>query len=1453
MQTSGDSDFGNLPSIESNLDDENVDAQTIDNPSGSVNSSPEARLVQESRVHTDALDDLSDSVDSSQEVRPVQESHITNQQQQDLEETAHDTSEETQDDPSIEVESNNTLDEGQAELFCPLHLVRFWDKPHQLMHTNHMEPYEGEPSYDSLPRIDPIDVLDSIHQEEFNLDGYDFLSYQKLIDCVKNGLHRLMLDALRGHKACKASIRTYIKFERIVPSDTLENTVYAWFNNLDGANCSYGVMKALVHPSEIFHFINDTVASVEERISQFVKTASGLRVERIMRLQLVLVDYEPLGGGTYMPLPKLIEKFKGRHVINVNNSEELAEWGPMYDIEVNGCFFWSVLAAERLYKRLKRGGDYKNTSRRAKNQITMRSYRASFGRLKGLKEFQLPMTVDQVDKFERLNPQYRITIIGYQFSEVEIMRPDAWEEILGKLSENNETDRKTAQAHIKNRLFPMYTSKNRNPDAIDISLLMLKEDEDDEYERSRAHFVAVKDLAKFMSVSGKSASHFCHNCLQTFYSVENKDMHMKYCAKFGMQMTCFPENKALTFKDYKYTVRTPYRIMADFEAVLIDSEFPHKASKLSKVADHQKYIFHRSQTGGNTKFLQEHKIIGYAWVCINWNDEIESHNVYLAKDDEEDVATTFLNEMIDLGMRLKSELDDMQELAKHTMVGGPQNCSDAEVYKYKNCCFCKKRLYCGHELVQPDKDDPDHDEKEEIWLRKKTVRHHSHYPPFKFVGLAHDDCNLSARFNYNTCIFLHNFSAYDCHPIIRALANVNVPRISIIPCTSERYMALTLRDSSYKDHESTFNLTFLDSLKFLNSSLDTQAKLLSKSGPDAFAITRGLFEKLYPQKKEHIPKLYAKQVYPYNFLKCVKDLEYDRVPPKEAFYNNLRDEPLSDEDYAFACDVWESFGIKSMGEWTKVYNLVDVTILADAWIKFSSLFIREFDLDPANFLSLPMLAWYSALKHSEVELELIDDSETYMFIESAVRGGLSCGGDIRYAESNNKYCEGYDAAKDTSFIVNLDANSLYPFGCSTYLPVSSFEFLPPEEVSKFTVDHILSLGDEDEYGFMMEVDLEFDPKDHDRFSAFPPVPYKRVVDQKEISPYQQDIFKKLNLTEACMKTEKLMADLYDRKEYVLHYVELKSYISMGVKLTNVRRVLKFKQKPWLRGYMDFCTQRRAATNDSYESNQFKMAMNAVYGRSIVNKRGRKRANFVRSRAEVLKLSKKATICDVLPISEHMALVFMKQQRVRLDAPIYTGVVTLSRAKQTMYDFYYKFLQPMYGVENVKMLGTDTDSFFLHLKCEDFYADMKNPEISDIWYDRSDYLEDDPILGAGMYDPKNKKVRGMFKDVTAQEGPITKFIYLKSKMYSYVTKKHKLEMKGKGIPNYILKRDHALNDYARVLFDDAVTSIKAKRFQSVQHKIHTVEIKKIAMTNFDTKRYYVDTVNSVAFGHHKIPK
>ena len=112
-----------------------------------------------------------------------------------------------------------------------------------------------------------------------------------------------------------------------------------------------------------------------------------------------------------------------------------------------------------------------------------------------------------------------------------------------------------------------------------------------------------------------------------------------------------------------------------------------------------------------------------------------------------------------------------------------------------------------------------------------------------------------------------------------------------------------------------------------------------------------------------------------------------------------------------------------------------MVLLADVFNNFRDMCIKDYELDPAHFLSLPGVAWQACLKKTNIELELLTDYNMLLMVEEEITGGI-CHSIHRYAKAKNKYMKNYNNNEESSYIQYLDANNLYGWAMPKKLPVN---------------------------------------------------------------------------------------------------------------------------------------------------------------------------------------------------------------------------------------------------------------------------------------------------------------------------------------------------------------------------------------------------------------------------------
>ena len=187
------------------------------------------------------------------------------------------------------------------------------------------------------------------------------------------------------------------------------------------------------------------------------------------------------------------------------------------------------------------------------------------------------------------------------------------------------------------------------------------------------------------------------------------------------------------------------------------------------------------------------------------------------------------------------------------------------------------------------------------------------------------------------------------------------------------------------------------------------------------------------------------------------------------------------------------------------------------------------------------------LKMTDVKLEKISDIDKYLSIEKGLRGGISYIA-TRYAKANNEYMNDYDPKKPSTLTSYLDMNNLYGWAMSEYLLYEGFKGL--KNVDEFDM---MSISEKNPIGYLLKVELKYPDKLNKLHNDYPLAPQKLAVSSDMLSKYCKKIADKYVIKVGDVK--KLIPNLSNKTNHVVHYRNLQLYLSLGIKLTKIHRVL----------------------------------------------------------------------------------------------------------------------------------------------------------------------------------------------------------------------------------------------------------------------------------------------------------
>ena len=270
-------------------------------------------------------------------------------------------------------------------------------------------------------------------------------------------------------------------------------------------------LKLVLEETDESELYNEMVEEIEEEI-QKVQDAegSGWQFLKVIKLVLHTTRWEPLYGGSYIPLDPYLANKKA--LINMQNEDDK-------------CFMWSVLRA--LYPKDTNPQRIDNDLKSKQNSINM-------------KGIHYPVNLKAIDRFETQNPNISISVVGY---------------------------------NKENLVHPIRISKYTGCDH-DITLLLLKEavkGENGEIEE-KTHYTLVKNKSALIASqinNHKGSRHICLNCFNSFNSPETLKTHKEYCYENeSVKINMPPPGTFLRFKNFLHSEKAPFAVYADFESLI---------------------------------------------------------------------------------------------------------------------------------------------------------------------------------------------------------------------------------------------------------------------------------------------------------------------------------------------------------------------------------------------------------------------------------------------------------------------------------------------------------------------------------------------------------------------------------------------------------------------------------------------------------------------------------------------------------------------------------------------------------------------------------------------------------------------------------------------------------------------------------------------------------------------
>ncbi|XP_034246763.1 uncharacterized protein LOC117648370 [Thrips palmi] len=1035
----------------------------------------------------------------------------------------------------------------------------------------------------------------------------------------------------------------------------------------------------------------------------------------------------------------------------------------------NDCFPIHVL-----FKLLKPD---KHDSRRTYKQLEKNMH------LLDMTNISLPVPLDQINRFESQNPQISVNV--YYSATVKrdgCSIPKLYPIRVSKKEASIPVDllilpHKGERQNLEKMLFDTDVTSFEEGGGEEAGSFLT--DGLKQRKKTGFHYCLINNLSRLLRPAKQTNRRIfvCRKCLLTFRNENVFNTHDSLCSPDNPQVCNMPKehNKFLQFSKPSARLKPWFTIYGDFECIL-------SKTQLDENTDMGK---------SSTTTLQNHTPFAYAYIVLDHTGQVVRRcSPRIFRDSFANVAAEFLREIDELYCKVL--LPRMKERGIHM--------TEEEKLKHYAATHCE---ICGRRFNST----------------VLKVAHHDHKTS-RYLATICDRDNLEIRQTKKVPVIFHSSASYDTHLLMGGLAEVadKSDRIMVIPRTKEKYVGFSWKC-----------LTFLDSLSFLNSSLDTLAKGLSSSE------LRYLHQhfKDDPMREIKIQLLSKKGFFPYSFLDSSERLSLKTLPPRSEFFNDLTQEELSPEDYEHACQVFKVFKCRNLGDYAAVYLACDVLLLSCVFEAFRSMAFDCYKIEPTAFYSLPGFSLQAALLMCNAKVELLTDREMLLMVNGAIRGGMTvCS--HRYSKANNKDLADFDPGKPSTYITAWDANGMYALAQKGALPTGNFRWLETEELDNIDVFQLSPL-DKTGYFFEVELTVPDDPAIHEYLSDFPPAPVLKKVNIDDLSPYQQNHWNR-----PAQMQEKLILDLTDKQKYVLHYLTLRCYAELGIKFV-IKRGISFSQDNWLSPYIDFNTGMRQKATTSFAKSLFKLLLNSLFGKLMERKELRRRVVLAVGKKSVVRYASKPSFYDFTVIKPNFVAIELKQTSVTLDVPFICGATVLEISKCFMYSMFYKVIRPSFQ-NPPRLQYMDTDCFVLLIESDDLIKELK-PLAKHIF----DFSNLSP--NHELYDRSNALKLGLLKDEVAGQ-TISEFIGLKSKMYYIKTSESEKKI-GKGIHRSALRSQVTRDHYFNAVFNKQSSPYRV-HFTTFKtdgkHNIQTVKQVKLSVNNYcDKRKFEDDLIHCTPFG------
>src|SRR5271165_3495004 len=323
--------------------------------------------------------------------------------------------------------------------------------------------------------------------KQYTIDG------KEGIDAVSffNSVRQQVISQISANRMTKINIVLTCTMERVdIKSGEVTTLEFPFVSKTE----------VVLASTDVSNLYKNAADKISEAMANFQMRGSNWRFKAVVRMEINTAIYKPLKGSSYIPLPPILANKKA--IINMKNKDDQC---------LKCCIARALNPVDKDPERITK-------------KLRIQAEKLTWN------EVKFPVSLNDIDKFERHNVGISINVFGYERD-----------------------------------VYPLRLSKvcDQVSDSKIIDLLLIAN-------ASTQHYCLIKNLSRLLRCqTGDHTLHYCRRCLNGFRDLKSLAKHNEYCSQHDAVKPKLKEpGTVLQFKKYNNSMRVPFIVYADFESFI---------------------------------------------------------------------------------------------------------------------------------------------------------------------------------------------------------------------------------------------------------------------------------------------------------------------------------------------------------------------------------------------------------------------------------------------------------------------------------------------------------------------------------------------------------------------------------------------------------------------------------------------------------------------------------------------------------------------------------------------------------------------------------------------------------------------------------------------------------------------------------------------------------------------